>query len=88
MGWDVRIDSGSRKLTSGIFVLRFLANNTTTHSVWANLPALFLRRVFWGACANSRFLRPFGLQIIAIFNFREICRPQFNTSQLLTLPSL
>lgn len=54
MGWDVRIDSVGRKLTSGIFVLRFLANNTTTHSVtddgvfWAILPAFFLRRGILG----------------------------------------
>lgn len=94
MGWDVRIASVSRKLTSGIFVLRSLANNTTTHSVtddgvfWANLPAFFLRRGVLECLRNSRFLSPFGLRIIAIFNFREICRLEFNKSQLLTLPSL
>jgi len=98
LSWDSHIDHISKKISSGTFLLRYLAQHCKPHILrmaYFGLiqPYINYGIILWGSCPEYKLLRIFILQkkairIISKLGFRESCREIFKILEILTLPSV
>jgi hypothetical protein len=96
--WDSQIDNVCKKISSGVFLLRQMKEICSIEAlkvVYYGVIQTHLSYgvIFWGSCSETKLLRAFVLQKLAIrvicrLSSRQSCKDHFKNLNILTLPAL